>query len=57
LLTDLEDLFRQMGLLINGSKTKALTTLPTVATTCISTTAYKRWMEGDGDTYRACKQL
>ena len=56
-LTDLENLFRRMGLLINGSKTKALTTLPTVATTRISTTAYKRRMEGNGDTYRARKQL
>jgi len=56
-LTDLEDLFRRMGLLINGSKTKALTTLPMVATTRISTAAYKRRMEGEGDTYRARKQL
>jgi len=56
-LTDLEDLFRRMGLLINGAKTKALTTLPTVATTRISTAAYKRQMEGDGKTYRARKQL
>ena len=46
-----------MGLRINGSKTKTLTTLPTVATTMISTTAYKCWMEGVGDTYWVQKQL
>jgi len=56
-LTAMENLFLRMGLRINGSKTKALTTLPTVATTTISTTAYKRRMEGVGDTYQARKQL
>ncbi len=56
-LANMEALFLRMGLHINGAKTKALTTLPTVATTTISTTAYKRRMEGVGDTYRARKQL
>jgi len=54
---DLEDLFCQMGLLINGFKTKAFTMLPMVATTHINTMAYKQRMEGDGDTYREQKQL
>ncbi len=56
-LSSMENLFLQMGLRINGSKTKALTTLPMVTTTSISTTAYKRRMEGVGDTYWARKQL
>jgi len=56
-LMALEDLFCWMGLLINGSKTKVLTTLPTVATTHISTTVYKHQMEDNGNTYRVRKQL
>jgi len=56
-LTSMENLFLRMGLSINGTKTKALTTLPTIATTNISAVAYKRRMEGVGDTYRARKQL
>jgi len=55
-LSDLEKLFLQMGLQLNGNKTKALTTLPTVATTTISAVAYKRCMEGIGNTYWAQKQ-
>jgi len=43
--------------MIQGPQTKALTTLPTVAITTISAVAYKRWMEGVGDTYWARKQL
>jgi len=50
-LTSMEDLFLQMGLQINGRETKALTTLPTIATTTISTPAYKCHMDGMGDTY------
>jgi len=46
-----------MGLSVNGAKTKALTTLPTISTTTISAVAYKRRMEGVGDTYQAWKQL
>ncbi len=56
-LSSMETLFLRMGLRVNGSKTKALTTIPTIATTAISAMAYKRWMEGVGDSYRACKQL
>jgi len=55
-LTSMEDLFRRMGLQINGRKTKALTTLLTIATTTISIPAYKRCMDGMGDTYHARKQ-
>jgi len=55
-LTSMEDLFLQMGLQINGRETKALTTLPTIATTTISTPAYKRHMDGVGDTYHTRKQ-
>jgi len=55
-LASMEGLFIRMGLKINGRKTKALTTLPTIATTMISTPAYKRRMDGVGDTYRARKQ-
>jgi len=55
-LTDLEGLFLRMGLRINGNKTKTLLTLPTVATTNISTIAYKQRMNGIGDTYRTRKQ-
>jgi len=56
-LSSMENLFLHMGLCINGSKTKALTMLPMVATTTISTTTYKCQMEGVGDTYWAQKQL
>jgi len=56
-LTSMEDLFLRMGLSVNGAKTKSLTTLPTISTTTISAVAYKRRMEGVGDTYWACKQL
>jgi len=56
-LSSMETLFLRMGLRVNGSKTQALTTIPTIATTAISAVAYKRRMEGVGDTYRARKQL
>jgi len=55
-LTIMEKLFLRVGLKINGRKTKALTTVPTVATTQISDVAYKRRMERTGDTYRERKQ-
>ncbi len=55
-LASMEGLFIQMGLKINDRKTKALTTLPTIATTTISTPAYKRRMDSVGDTYRTRKQ-
>ncbi len=40
-LSSMEGLFLRMGLQINGRKTKALMTLPTIATTTISPPAYK----------------
>jgi len=55
-LATMEDLFQRVGLHINGRKTKALTITPTISTTTISTVAYKRRMEGEGDTYRDCKR-
>ncbi len=50
-LTTMETLFTRMGLVINGPKTKALTNLPKIPTTNISTVAYKRRMDGTGNTY------
>ncbi len=55
-LTIMETLFARMGLVINGPKTKALTNLPKIPTTNISTVAYKRRMAGVGDTYRERKK-
>jgi len=40
-LTSMENLFLCVGLKINGAKTKALTTIPTITTTTISAVAYK----------------
>jgi len=54
-LTAMETLFLRVGLQINGAKTKSLTVLPTIATTTISTVAYKRRMENTGDSYRERK--
>jgi len=55
-LATMEDLFMRVGLYINGRKTKALTITPTISTSSISTTAYKRRMEGEGDSYRDRKK-
>jgi len=55
-LTTMEDLFTRVGLVVNGNKTKALTNLPKISTTNISSTAYKRRMEGTGETYRERKK-
>jgi len=52
----METIFARVGLVINGPKTKALTNLPKIPTTNISTVAYKRRMEGTGDTYQERKQ-
>ncbi len=54
-LAIMEEMFTRVGLHINGKKTKALAVMPTPSTTNISTAAYKRRMEGEGDTYRECK--
>jgi len=54
-LATMENLFLRMGLKINGRKTKALTTIPTISTTNICDAAYKRRMDGTGETYRARK--
>jgi len=51
-LAAMEGHFLQIGLHINGGTTKALTTLPMVATTTtIGTPTYKCCMEGVGNTY------
>jgi len=55
-LTIMEDLFARVGLAVNGNKTKSLTNLPKISTTNLSTVAYKRRMEGTGDTYRERKK-
>jgi len=55
-LTIMEEMFSHVGLHINGKKTKALTVVPTPSTTNISSAAYKRQMDGEGDTYREHKR-
>jgi len=55
-LANMEALFLRVGLKINGKKTKVLTVLPTEPTITISTAAYKRRMEGEGETYLARKR-
>jgi len=55
-LAAMEQLFRRVGLPVNGKKTKALTTIPPTATTTISAPAYKRRMNGEGEMYRERKQ-
>jgi len=55
-LSAMEALFLRVGLRVNGRKTKVLAVSPTVATTNISETAYKRRMEGVGDTYQERKR-
>jgi len=50
-LAIMEEMFTQVGLHINGKKTKALAVMPTPSTTNISTAAYKQCMDGEGNTY------
>ncbi len=52
----MEDLFLRVGLQVNSKKTKAMAIIPTVATTNISDAAYKRRMNGTGETYQERKQ-
>jgi len=52
----METLFVHTGLVINRPKTKALTSLPKISTTNISTVAYKHHMDGVGNTYRERKK-
>ncbi len=51
----MESLFLQVGLHINGRKTKALTITPTASTITICNAAYKCCMEGTGETYHTRK--